>query len=140
MFFKSNLDLWDDVSVLNKESLYWLYANFKNLLRQAGRNNTLSKIAKNIFDSNNVGLGEYILQVNTPKRDVLDFRSGYTRREPVFKTSAINKTYEFTVNTTNGKKKAKVNINFEPGTNTNDIIPVHIDNYVLHLQIGRAHV
>ena len=95
MFFKSNLDLWDDVSVLNKESLYWLYANFKNLLRQAGRNNTLSKIAKNIFDSNNIGLGEYILQVNTPKRDVLDFRSGYTRREPVFKTSAINKTYEF---------------------------------------------
>lgn len=47
-----------------------------------------------------------------------------------------DKTYEFTVNTTNGKKKAKVNINFEPGTNTNDIIPVHIDNYVLHLQVN----
>lgn len=45
------------------------------------------------------------------------------------------KTYEFTVNTTNGKKRAKVNITFEPGTNVNDIIPVHIDNHVLHLQV-----
>lgn len=46
------------------------------------------------------------------------------------------KTYEFTVNTTNGKKKAKVNITFEPATNTNDIIPVHIDGHVLHLQVS----
>lgn len=46
------------------------------------------------------------------------------------------KTYEFTVNTTSGKKKAKVNITFEPGTNFNDIIPVNIEGHVLHLQVN----
>lgn len=45
------------------------------------------------------------------------------------------KTYEFALNTTSGKKKAKIEVTFEPATNPGDLIPVHIDNHVLHLRV-----
>lgn len=46
------------------------------------------------------------------------------------------KTYEFTVNTASGKKRAKINVTFEPATNVGDLVPVHIENNVLHLQVN----
>lgn len=46
------------------------------------------------------------------------------------------KIYEFSLNTTSGKKRAKIEVKFEPATNAGDLIPVHIDNHVLHLQVN----
>lgn len=46
------------------------------------------------------------------------------------------KTYEFSLNTTSGKKRAKIDVKFEPATNPGDLIPVHIDNHVLHLKVN----
>lgn len=46
------------------------------------------------------------------------------------------KTYEFNLNTKNGKKRAKADVKFEPATNPGDIIPIHIENHVLHLQVN----
>lgn len=47
-----------------------------------------------------------------------------------------DKTYEFSLNTTSGKKRAKIEVKFEPAVNAGDLIPVHIDNHVLHLQVN----
>lgn len=47
-----------------------------------------------------------------------------------------DKKYEFSLNTNSGKKRVKVDVTFEPATNVGDIIPVHIDNHVLHLQVN----
>lgn len=46
------------------------------------------------------------------------------------------KTYEFSLNTKEGKKRAKVDVKFEPATNPGDIIPIHIENHVIHLQVN----
>lgn len=46
------------------------------------------------------------------------------------------KHYEFNVNTPEGKKKAQAEVTFEPGTNPGDVIPVHVGNHVVHLQVN----
>lgn len=47
-----------------------------------------------------------------------------------------SKTYEVFINTTAGKKRAKIDVKFEPATNAGDLIPIHIENYVLHLHVN----
>jgi curved DNA-binding protein len=46
------------------------------------------------------------------------------------------KTYEFSLNTKNGTKHAKVDITFEPATNSGDIILVEVESHVVHLQVN----
>lgn len=60
-FFRSNLDLWDDVQVLDQKSLIWLYHNLKYLMANVGREETLQIIIDKIFTENSIGIGHFEL-------------------------------------------------------------------------------
>ena len=61
-FFRSNLDIWEAVQVLNPSSRMWLYKNLKYLKNNIGKNKTFDTIVDKIFNSNSVGLGSYVIR------------------------------------------------------------------------------
>jgi len=65
-FFRSNSDLWDDVQVLKKKTIYWLYQNLPYLQKHIGKQETLDLIIDKIFNNNNTGVGTYNLILPDP--------------------------------------------------------------------------
>jgi len=88
-YFRSNLNLWDDIRILNKESIYWLYKNLDYLMSNVGRNKTLDIIAKKIFETNKIGLGVYeILSIDPDIKN-----DSIVLNEPLFKPTKLNNYY-----------------------------------------------
>lgn len=65
-FFRSHLDIWDDVQVLTPESRIWLYNNIKYLTHNTGKEEVLKTIISKILTPNKIGIGEYILNKEDP--------------------------------------------------------------------------
>ena len=63
-FFRSHLDIWDELSVVNKKTKYWLYRNLPYLIRNLGKKATFQTIIDKILTPNDVGIGEYTLTRN----------------------------------------------------------------------------
>jgi len=76
-YFRSNFNLWENVQVLNKKSLWWLYNNLEYLKKHVGKENTLEIILDKIFQANNVGAGKL----------VLGFKESYLKTNPNLKES-----------------------------------------------------
>jgi len=93
---RSNMDIWTDASALNKGSLYWLYYNIDMLLRHVGKEETLHRVLDKIFDSNGIGVGEFIVKCTAPtvllnSTDI--YTSSIITNEPVLVTSSLNDSY-----------------------------------------------
>ena len=58
-FFRSHLDIWDELTYVNDQTKYWLYRNLPYLIRNLGKKHTLDVIIDKILTPNNVGIGEY---------------------------------------------------------------------------------
>lgn len=65
-FFRSHLDIWDDIKILNNESIFWLYKNQDVMMHNVGREKTFEKIYKKLFALNGIGIGEYRLRRTNP--------------------------------------------------------------------------
>lgn len=61
VYFNSNFNLWDSLSVLNEKSLRWLYLNMDYLIKNIGKNSTFQTIIEKILTANSVGIGSYHL-------------------------------------------------------------------------------
>ncbi len=95
-FFRSNLDLWDNVSKLNNETKFWLYKNLDYLTKHIGSEYTFTTIIDKIFNNNNIGVGEYLLESKdvVVNDNVNDVNSSYFRRDGVkFVTNKLNDSY-----------------------------------------------
>ena len=79
-YFRSNFNLWDDVSVLNKESLWWLYNNLDYIMKNDGKESTTDLILDKIFNTNNVGVG----------RIMLGFQDATLKKSPKLNESVYN--------------------------------------------------
>lgn len=66
-YFRSHMDLWDDIKVLNKQSLFWLYKNLDVMLHNVGKAKTFEKVYNKLFYMNGIGLGEYKASRKDPK-------------------------------------------------------------------------
>lgn len=60
-FFRGKLDLWENVSKLNNATKMWLYKNLDLLIKHIGSERTFTTILDKIFNENNIGVGEYVL-------------------------------------------------------------------------------
>jgi len=60
-YFRSHLDIWDDIQVLNNQSKIWLYNNVRYLMKHVGKEETLNIIVDKLFSGNQLGIGEIIL-------------------------------------------------------------------------------
>ena len=74
-FFRSNLNLWTSISIVNDETKYWLYKNLGWLIRNIGRQEAFDVVIKKILNKNNVGLGMYQLRkpnnIVNEKKDIM---------------------------------------------------------------------
>lgn len=102
-FFRSRLNLWDDVKLLNKESQFWLYTNLDYLIKNVGKNKTLNLINTYVFDTNNVGIGTYVIQQTTPDpeagEDLTALELDYQKNRFIANTVALNNSYRLDKNT-----------------------------------------
>lgn len=61
-FFRSNLGIWNEISILKKETVFWLYNNLEYLMKNLGKQETLNLLVDKVFEENGIGIGEYILK------------------------------------------------------------------------------
>jgi hypothetical protein len=85
-FFRSQLDLWDNLSGLNNSSKFWLYKNLRYLIKHTGSEETLNSLLTNVFDNNGIGIGEHILFKTDP---VLDINNSENLLLPAYNSSKI---------------------------------------------------
>jgi len=96
-FFRSNLNLWDDVQVLKPQTIYWLYRNLKYLRKNLGKQKTLDLILTKVFDTNSYGVGTYNIKipdqlVNT--NFINDPTVPYFKRQdPIVVSEGLNKSF-----------------------------------------------
>lgn len=60
-FFRSHLNIWDELRVVNNETKYWLYKNLPYLIKHLGKESTFNIILNKILTPNDVGVGRYTL-------------------------------------------------------------------------------
>lgn len=94
-FFRSNLNLWMSISIVNDETKYWLYKNLGWLIRNIGRQEAFDTVIKRILNKNNVGIGRYQLRklnnkVNTDKNIMLPT---FTNTPLIFNNTGLNSYY-----------------------------------------------
>lgn len=102
-YFRSHLDIWDDIKGLNKPSIMWLYNNLDVMMHNVGKEKTLKKVYNKLFEMNHIGLGEYKLNRNDPtlkdnSRDLTE--SSYEQKDPILSTTALNLSYSTNKGTT----------------------------------------
>lgn len=99
-FFRSRYDLWDDISVLNNESIMWLYNNLEYIMSNQGQNHTLHDILKYVYAANNIGVGAYRLIDSLPVKNNSDdvTESGYTKPDNFLEIIDLNNAYNLNDN------------------------------------------
>lgn len=94
-YFRSNLNLWTSISIVNDETKYWLYKNLGWLIRNIGRQEAFDTVIKQILNKNNVGIGRYQLRkpnnkINT-KKDIM--LPTFTNTPLIFNNIGLNSYY-----------------------------------------------
>jgi len=60
-FFRSHLDIWENIQLLDDKTQLWVYNNLEYLMDNVGQNIVISKVIDNILTPNGIGVGEYVL-------------------------------------------------------------------------------
>lgn len=119
-FFRSRMDLWDDVNILNKRSLFWLYKNLDSMMHNVGKESTFKKVYNKLFAMNYVGIGEYTLNRPDPKfhdnkTDVSN--PSYVRDSATLVTKQLNNYYL----TNNGAEESVISMTSRELTGLDDV-------------------
>ena len=83
-FFRTHMDIWDEVAILQKSTIYWLYKNLTFMIRNIGKEQTFQTIIEKILNPNLIGLGEYILRVPN-----VELVNNPDKLDPVYRTATI---------------------------------------------------
>lgn len=96
-FFRSHLDLWDDVQYLRKQDVMWLYKNLPYLMKRIGIDSTLESVLYDIFDNNGMGVGEYLLKRADPVLNKLGYsdltKTPYEYQDIIAELNGLNKSF-----------------------------------------------
>lgn len=95
-YFNSHFTLWDSVSKLKSETIWWLYRNLPVIIKKIGQNENFSKIITKIFEANNVGIGAYNLKYQDSKlnNNIYDYtKLPITESSVVAEIEKLNKTF-----------------------------------------------
>jgi hypothetical protein len=100
-FFRSHLDLWDNIASFKESTKFWLYKNLRYLMKHTGSTEAFKSLLLNVFDANGIGVGEHILFKKDPSlnSDILDTSSSlYSDTGALFIGQGKNNSYQFDIN------------------------------------------
>lgn len=131
-FFRSRMELWDDIYVLNKKSLFWLYNNLDVMLHNVGKELTFKKIYQKLLLMNNVGLGVHDVSREDPvsnhnKKTLTE--SSYKQVTPVTIMRGLNK-YFVVSDGKHNRVDDILDIELDTVRNTNKNIPPVFKRYI----------
>jgi len=133
-YFRSHLDIWDDISVLNNKSKIWLYNNIRYLMKHVGKEETLNIIVDKIFSSNQLGIGEVILDKSDLTLDEDNYNtlttSVFNNSEVKLISKALNKYYNNDDNMDRSISSVVTSEMTNDNTIDTDIIKDSIDYYI----------
>lgn len=91
-FFRSNINIWNELKYLKSSTIYWLYKNLLTLNNNIGKNEVFDTIIDKIITDNELGIGAYYLRSpnTTINKDAIEQEEG-TEDKPGKITSNINK-------------------------------------------------
>ena len=137
-FFRSHLDIWDDIKILNKESIFWLYKNLDVMMHNVGREKTFQKVYGKLFALNGIGIGEYNLRRTNPvyAEDNQNLqKASYVNPDVELYTKALNSYY--TVNNAEEQTtESIIQAELESLTHINKNVPVAFKNYIRDVAVA----
>lgn len=91
-YFRSDMNIWDEISILKKETIYWLYHNLPLITKNIGKHETLNTIITKIFTPNFMGIGNYNLKIPNVSynKDATTEESSFTRNKVVTNMVGLN--------------------------------------------------
>lgn len=94
-FFRSNFNLYENITILKRNQIFWLYKNLNYLINNLGKNSALNLLIEKIITPNNLGLGEYIIrQTNKTLNSVQDAKlPSYVKNDFNLITQPLNSYY-----------------------------------------------
>lgn len=95
-YFRSKFDLWDAISVLDQDTIWWLYANLDYIVKNIGKNRTLDILLEKVFEKNSIGIGAYLLSAKNVgmKEHAYDYKEpSFEKPEGVVKVKGLNHSY-----------------------------------------------
>lgn len=63
---RSNLDIYDSVNFLTKDTIIWLYKNIEGIRKSIGKESNFKLIVNKLLTANNIGVGKYNLYKSNP--------------------------------------------------------------------------
>lgn len=100
-FFRSNLDMWEDVKYLKDSTKLWLYKNLNYLKKNVGKNVSLEKLISKLMTESSVGVGSYkIRTTDIEKSKGRSITSAYERSNNELVATKLNSYFELDNNKT----------------------------------------
>ena len=139
-YFRSHMDLWDDIKVLNKPSIFWLYKNLDVMMHNVGKAKTFEKIYNKLFWMNGIGLGEYKASRMDPKYayNMYDItEASFVRQDVSLVTSQLNDYYLTNLgNVTSVEAMIRNELDLLPDVNKN--IPANFKRYFIETGVSES--
>lgn len=97
-YFKSRLNLSDDIDILEPKSKIWLYNNINYIMNNIGKNEILTTVIEHIFTTNSIGVGAFTIQehdIVVPATNIdIPTVPLYQRQDPIIERKALNTFYK----------------------------------------------
>ena len=139
-YFRSHMDLWDDIKVLNKPSIFWLYKNLDVMMHNVGKAKTFEKIYNKLFWMNGIGLGEYKASRMDPKYayNMYDItEASFVRQDVSLVTNQLNEYYLTNLgNVTSVESMIRNELDLLPDVNKN--IPANFKRYFIETGVSES--
>jgi len=106
-FFKSYKGLDNEVDVLDRKTLIWLYGNLRYMKKHIGKNEVLDMLLRHIMDSLGIGVGKMYLEKSLPifSSNVTDIKNQYYTRELQVKQFGANESFNLNIGKTESVSK-----------------------------------
>lgn len=94
-FFRSHLNIWDELQVVSNETKYWLYKNLPYIIKHLGKTSTFQILLNKILTPNDVGVGIYNLNISNTalNKNSATNKPSYSKGELSLYSEPLNNYY-----------------------------------------------
>ena len=101
-FFRSYKKLDNEIDVLDRKTLIWLYGNLRYMKKHIGQNDTLNMLLHKVMDSLGLGVGRMYVEKSLPiyNPDLTDIKTSFYTRDLQAKQFKLNDSFSLNIGKT----------------------------------------